>query len=173
MEGYSKNTDERMDDFSRKVDEMLEKFMMETNTVGNQIQGMKTSIVSMQEMNEKMKEEGEKSINSTKELRIWKENPGHGRKIWAPKWRKQKRTCRWESRENSDNRIPYWNNRVWSHTTLKGNDKWNWNGLRKSKNRMHRRTEHACFHSFLGQWRQKQVHQVSEHVEKRIERKKS
>ena len=27
--------------------------------------------------------------------------------------------------------------------------------------------------SLLGQWRQKQVHQVSEHVEKRTERKKS
>ena len=74
IESYSKNTDERMDDFSRKADEMLEKFMMVTNTVGSQIQGMKTSIVSMQEMNEKMKEEGKKSsINWTKELRIWKE----------------------------------------------------------------------------------------------------
>ena len=45
-----------MDDFSRKADEMLEKFMMVTDTVGSRIQGMKTSIVSMQEMNEKMKE---------------------------------------------------------------------------------------------------------------------
>ena len=52
-ESYSKNTDERMDDFSRKADEMLEKFMMVTNTVGSQIQGMKTSIVSMQEMHKK------------------------------------------------------------------------------------------------------------------------
>ena len=48
-----------MDDFSRKDDEMLEKFMLVTNTVGSQIQGMNSSIVKMQEMNEKMKEEGE------------------------------------------------------------------------------------------------------------------
>ena len=52
-----------MDDFSRKADEMLEKFMLVTNTVGSQIQGMKSSIVSMQEMNEKMKEEGENKFN--------------------------------------------------------------------------------------------------------------
>ena len=66
-----------MDDFSRKADEMLQKFMLVTNTVGSQIQGMKSSIVSMQEMNEKMKEQGEKtsSIKLTKELRIY------GRKI--------------------------------------------------------------------------------------------
>ena len=42
-----------MDDFSRKADEMLEKFMLVTNTVGSQIQGMNSSIVKMQEMNEK------------------------------------------------------------------------------------------------------------------------
>ena len=48
-----------MDDFSRKGDEMLEKFMLVTNTVGSQIQGMNSSIVKMQEMSEKMKEEGE------------------------------------------------------------------------------------------------------------------
>ena len=70
IESYSKNTDERMDDFSRKADEMLEKFLMATNTVGSQIQGMKTSIASMQEMNGKMKERrGKSSINSMKELR--------------------------------------------------------------------------------------------------------
>ena len=48
-----------MDDFSRKAAEMLEKFMLVTNTVGSQIQGLNSSIVKMQEMNEKMKEEGE------------------------------------------------------------------------------------------------------------------
>ena len=64
FESYSKKEeDERMDDFSRKADEMLEKFILVTNTVGSQIQGMKSSIVSMQEMNEKMKEEGENKFN--------------------------------------------------------------------------------------------------------------
>ena len=52
-----------MDDFSRKADEMLEKFMLVTNTVGSLIPGMKSSIVSMQEMDGKMKEEGENKFN--------------------------------------------------------------------------------------------------------------
>ena len=42
-----------MDDFSRKADELLEKFMLVTSKVGSQIQGMSSSIVKMQEMNEK------------------------------------------------------------------------------------------------------------------------
>ena len=71
-----------MDDFSRKADEMLEKFMLVTNTIGSQIQGMKSSIVSMQDMNEKMKEEG-KQVQSIrrKNHEYGKENPGHGRKM--------------------------------------------------------------------------------------------
>ena len=41
QERVTKNRkDERMDDFSRKADEMLEKFMLVRNTVGSQIQGM-------------------------------------------------------------------------------------------------------------------------------------
>ena len=63
IESYSKKTDERMDGFSRKDDEMLEKFLLVTNTVGSQIQGMQSSIVSMQEMNEKTKEEVENRFN--------------------------------------------------------------------------------------------------------------
>ena len=71
MESYSRKTDEKtesyskkkieekMDDFSRKADEMLEKFMQVTSTVGSQIQGINSSIVKMEEMNEKMKEEGD------------------------------------------------------------------------------------------------------------------
>ena len=76
-----------MDDFSRKADEMLEKFMLVTNTVGSQIQGMKSSIVSMQEMNEKIKEEGENRFNQFDERNheYGKKNPGHGRKIRIPK----------------------------------------------------------------------------------------
>ena len=41
-----------MENFSRKADEMMEKFLQITSTVGNQIQGMNSSIV-------KMKEEGD------------------------------------------------------------------------------------------------------------------
>ena len=62
IERDSKKTDERMDDFSRKADEMLEKFMLVTNTVGSQIQGMKSSIVSMQEMNERKRGKQVQSI---------------------------------------------------------------------------------------------------------------
>ena len=60
-----------MDDFSNKADEMLEKFMQVTSTVGSQIQGMNSSIVKMKEMNEKRKEKGMTGTsNSTKESRI-------------------------------------------------------------------------------------------------------
>ena len=63
IESCSKKTEERMNDFSRKADELLEKFMLITNTVGNQIQGMNSSIVKLQETNEKMKEDGENKFN--------------------------------------------------------------------------------------------------------------
>ena len=52
-----------MNDFSRKADELLEKFMLITNTVGTQIQGINSSIVKLQETHEKMKGEGENKFN--------------------------------------------------------------------------------------------------------------
>ena len=67
LECYSKRTEERMNDFSRKADDLLEKFMMITNTVGNQIHGMNSSIVKLQETNEKMKEDGENKFNQIDE----------------------------------------------------------------------------------------------------------
>ena len=56
-----------MNDFSNKADDLLEKFMKITNTVGNQIHGMNSSIVKLQETNEKMKEEGENKFNKIDE----------------------------------------------------------------------------------------------------------
>ena len=56
-----------MNDFSRKADDLLERFMMITNTVGNQIHGMNSSIVKLQETNEKMKEEGENKFKQIDE----------------------------------------------------------------------------------------------------------
>ena len=67
IECYSKRTEERMNDFSRKADDLLEKFMMITNTVGNQIHGMNSSIMKLQETNEKMKDEGENKFNQIDE----------------------------------------------------------------------------------------------------------
>ena len=67
IESYSKRTEERMSDFSSKADDMLERFMMITNTVGNQINGMNSSIVKLQETNEKMKEDGENKFNKINE----------------------------------------------------------------------------------------------------------
>ena len=52
MKCYSRKADEKMENFSRKADDMMEKFLQITSTVGNQIQGMNSSIV-------KMKEEGD------------------------------------------------------------------------------------------------------------------
>ena len=51
-----------MNDFSRKADELLERFMLITSTVGSQIQGINSSIVEIQETNEKTKE-GENKFN--------------------------------------------------------------------------------------------------------------
>ena len=56
-----------MNDFSRKADDLLERFMMITNTVETQIQGMNSSIVKLHEANEKMKEEGENKFNKIDE----------------------------------------------------------------------------------------------------------
>ena len=56
-----------MNDFSRKADELMERFMLVSNTVGNQIQGMNSSIAKMQEANEKMNEEGENKLNQFNE----------------------------------------------------------------------------------------------------------
>ena len=55
--------DRGKNDFSRKADELLEKFMLITNTVGTQIQGINSSFVKLQETNEKMKEEGENKFS--------------------------------------------------------------------------------------------------------------
>ena len=161
-----------MDDFSRKVDEMLEKFMLITSTVGSQIQGMNSSIAKMQET---MKEEGENKFNQFDDRIMDME-----RKILDMDEKYEPRSEDNKKEHVDENQgktvitgFHSGNNRVWSHTTLERNDKWNRNGLRKSKNRMSRKNDHSCFHSLHGQWRQKQVHQVSEHFEKRTERKKS
>ena len=61
VESFSRKTDEKMESYSRKADEMMEKFLQITSTVGNQIQGMNSSIV-------KMKKEGDdryKQLNET------------------------------------------------------------------------------------------------------------
>ena len=50
-----------MENFSRKADEMLEKFLQVTSTVGNQIQGMNSSIV-------KMKDEGDDRYKQFNEI---------------------------------------------------------------------------------------------------------
>ena len=63
-------TEEKMDDFSRKADEMLEQFLQVTSTVVSQIQGMNSSIEKMKEMNEKWKKGMTSTSKSTKESRI-------------------------------------------------------------------------------------------------------
>ena len=60
-----------MKDFSKKADDLLERFMIITNTVGTQIQGMNSSIVKLHETNEKMKVKTN-SVRSMKGSWIWK-----------------------------------------------------------------------------------------------------
>ena len=67
MECYSRKNEEKMIDFSKKADDLLERFMLITNSVGTQIQGMNSSIVKLHETNEKMKEEGENKFNKIDE----------------------------------------------------------------------------------------------------------
>ena len=67
MECYSRKTEEKMNDFSKKADDLLERSMIITNTVGTQIQGMNSSIVKLHETHEKMKEEGENKFNKIDE----------------------------------------------------------------------------------------------------------
>ena len=67
MECYSRKNEEKMIDFSKKADDLMERFMFMTNSVGTQIQGMNSSIVKLHETNEKMKEEGENKFNKIDE----------------------------------------------------------------------------------------------------------
>ena len=146
-----------MDDFSKKADEMLKKFMLVTNTVVSQIQGVTSSIVSMQEMNEKWKQKRKtSSIISTKDLRIWKD------KSWT--WTKNtstevKTTKKKHVDENQGKTVitGFHSETTESEVTqlLRGTDKRNRNGLRKCKNCFHRKTDHSCFHSLHERWRER------------------
>ena len=66
IDSHSKKTEERMNDISRKADELLERFMLITNTVGSQIQGINSSIVKLQETNEKIGRRRRKQIQSVR-----------------------------------------------------------------------------------------------------------
>ena len=73
MECYSRKTEEKMNDFSKKADGLAGEIHDNPNTVGTQIQGMNSSIVKLHETNEKMKEEGENKFNKIDESSwIWK-----------------------------------------------------------------------------------------------------
>ena len=71
-----------MNDFSRKADDLLERFMLVTNTVGTQIQGMNSSNRETTRNKDKMKEEGENKFNQIDEKihGYGKEDTGHGQK---------------------------------------------------------------------------------------------
>ena len=74
MESYSrevdekqKKTDERLDNYAKKAEEMIDKFFRITSSVGNQIQGMNSSIT-------KRKEEGNdryKQFNEGSTTKEW------------------------------------------------------------------------------------------------------
>ena len=58
-----------MESFSRKADDMMEKFLQVTSAVGNQIQGMNSSIVKMkQEGDDRYKQFNERITNMEKSL---------------------------------------------------------------------------------------------------------
>ena len=120
----------------KKAEDMMNKFLQITSSVGTQIQGMNSSIVKMKEEgDDRYKQFNERITNIEKILDMMKKR--------ISKWRNQRRTCRSESRHSSDNRIPQWNVRVWSYTTLERIDKWSRNGHWKCKNRVSRETDHT------------------------------
>ena len=75
MENYSRRTDEKMEIYSRNADDMLEKFLQITSSVGIQLQGMNSSIVKMKEEEEddRCKHFNERITNIEKSL-IWMKN---------------------------------------------------------------------------------------------------
>ena len=69
MECHSRKTDEKIESFSKKTEErieLLERFMLITKTVGSQIQGINSSIVKLQETNEKDERRRSKEIQSVR-----------------------------------------------------------------------------------------------------------
>ena len=77
-----------MENFSRKTDEMMEKFLQITSTVGNQIQGMNSSIVKMKEEgDDRYKQFNERITNIERKILDMDE------KYEKPKWCCQRRTC--------------------------------------------------------------------------------
>ena len=70
-----------------------------------------------------------------------------------------------------NNRIPQRNVRTGGHTTSKRSDNRNKNVEWKCEDWLLRKADHACIHPLQERRWKKQIHQISEHVEKRIKRK--
>ena len=81
MECYSrevdekqKKTDERLDNYAKKPEDMMDKFLQITSSVGTQIQGMNSSIVKMkEEEDDRYKQFNERITNIEKSL-TWMKN---------------------------------------------------------------------------------------------------
>ena len=63
-----------MDDFSWKADEMMEKYLQIKSTVGNQMQGMNSSIVKMKEEDDRYKQFNAKITNMERQILDMAEN---------------------------------------------------------------------------------------------------
>ena len=64
----------KMESYSRKADDMMEKFLQITSSVGIQLQGMNSSIVKMkEEEDDRYKQFNERITNIEKSL-IWMKN---------------------------------------------------------------------------------------------------
>ena len=81
MESYSrevdekqKKTEERFGNYAKKTEEMMYKFLRITISVGNQIQGMNSSIIKMkEEEDDRYKQFNERITNMEKSL-TWMKN---------------------------------------------------------------------------------------------------
>ena len=174
MECYSRKNEEKMNDFSKKADDLLERFMMITNTVGTQIQGMNSSIVKLHETNEKMKEEGENKFNKIDER--FKDME---KKIMDL-------DKKYENRSDDDSNGNVIANQ--SETVMAGlhNETTESEVANTLKEMMKEigmefekvklvcpcQTNHACLHIFRERQRKEQVHQIGKHAKKELRGRK-
>ena len=150
-----------MEDFSRKADDTMEKFLRITSTVGNQIQWMNSSIVKMKEGDDRYKQFNEIITNIERQILDMDEKYENRREVIKGEHVDENQGKAVVTGFHSET------TESWGFTTLERIDKRSRNGHRKCKNWMPRKDDHTCFHSLQKRWRKKQIHQVSEHVEKK------
>ena len=126
-----------------------------SDSVGAQLHGMNSSIVKMKEERDDInKQISEIFTNIKRKSLTWQ-------KIRKTRSKKSRGTCGIPLRNICQRSCNSWMKSTTKTGMTMENATW-----------MSHRVDHTCFHSFQERWRKKQIRQVSEHVEKRVTRKK-